>query len=361
MSATQQQLDAIRQSIDELDLELLELISRRARLNQEVARIKAEGGEDTIFYRPEREAQLRRALMDANQGPLPDEEISRLFLEIVSACRTLQNKLRVAYLGPEGTYTEAAVHSHFGHSVERAPCASIDAVFHDVESGASHYGVVPVENSTEGVINQTHDLLMGSSLCISGEVALRIHHYLLSNETSLAGVNKIYSHQQSLAQCRQWLLSNCANVEVEALSSNAQAARQAAGESGCAAIAGKVAGEAYGLGVLASNIEDETDNTTRFLVIGARPAEATGDDKTSLLLAAKNRPGALYGLLKPFSDHDVSLTRIESRPSRMGVWEYVFFVDIEGHRSDDSVAKALVEIENHATLFKVLGSYPRVC
>jgi len=359
MATVEKRLEAIRKSIDELDLHLLELLSRRATLNQDVARIKTEGGEDHIFYRPEREAQLRRALVKANPGPLPDEEISRLFQEIVSACRTLQNSLRVAYLGPRGTFTEAAVHRHFGHSVERAPVDSIEAVFREVDAGASHYGVVPVENSTEGVISNTLDMFVRSNLTISGEVQLRIHHQLLSNEASLDQVTRIYSHQQSLAQCRQWLLANCGSVELEAVSSNAEAARRAAGEAGSAAIAGKAAGETYELAALASNIEDEPDNTTRFLVIGARSAEPTGADKTSLLLAAKNQPGALYALLKPFSDHTVSMTKIESRPSRMAVWEYVFFVDVEGHRADDNVAQALAEIEKHASLFKVLGSYPR--
>jgi chorismate mutase/prephenate dehydratase len=359
MSTVDKRLEATRKSIDSLDLNLLDLLSQRATLNQEVARIKAEGGEDHIFYRPEREAQLRRALVKANKGPLADEEISRLFQEIVSACRALQNSLRVAYLGPRGTFTEAALYRHFGHSVEGAPMESIDAVFRDVDAGSSHYGVVPVENSTEGVISHTLDMFIRSNLTISGEVQLRIHHQLLSKETSLDAVTTIYSHQQSLAQCRQWLLSNCATVALEAVSSNAEAARRVAGEPGTAAIAGKVAGEAYELGTLAANIEDESNNTTRFLVIGARAAEPTDKDKTSLLLAAKNRPGALYALLKPFSDHAVSLTKIESRPSRMAVWEYVFFVDVEGHRDDEKVAKALVEIEEHASLFKVLGSYPR--
>ena len=359
MSSIEEQLEAIRNSIDEVDKRLLELLSERARLNQEVARVKAEGGEQRNFYRPDREASLRRALVDANPGPLPDEEVSRLFLEIVSACRSLQNPLRVAFLGPEGTFTEAAVHSHFGHSVDTVPVGTIGAVFREVDSGASHFGVVPVENSTEGVVNHTLDMFVRSNLAINGEVQLRIHHQLLSNETEVDKVTRIYSHQQSLAQCRRWLLANCANVELQAVNSNAEAARRAAGEAGTAAIAGKVAGEAYDLNTLASNIEDEPDNTTRFLVIGSWAADASGCDKTSLLLAAPNRPGSLYALLKPFSEHGVSMTRIESRPSRMGVWDYVFFVDVEGHRSDPPVANALAQIEQHASLLKVLGSYPR--
>ncbi len=359
MSGSEKQLDDVRRRIDDVDDELLGLLNRRAILNQEVGRIKAQSGGQSAFYRPEREAQLRRSLVDRNPGPLPDEEVSRLFVEIVSACRSVQQPMRVAFLGPEGTFTEAAVHRQFGHSIHAVPVDTIDAVFREVDARSCDYGVVPVENSTEGVVNHTLDMFVRSNLAISGEVQLRIHHQLLSTEGNLEAVTCIYSHQQSLAQCRKWLGANCANVELEGVDSNAEAARRAAREPGTAAIAGKVAGEAYGLATLASNIEDEPDNTTRFLVIGTQTTQPSGADKTSLLLAAGNQPGALYGLLKPLSDHDVSMTRIESRPSRMGVWEYVFFVDVEGHCKDESVALALAEIERNASLFKVLGSYPR--
>jgi len=359
MNQLDAELRAIRERIDAVDRKLLELINERARLALGVADIKARAGDGNHYYRPDREAEVRRALIKANRGPLSNEEISRLFQEIVSACRALEMPMRVGFLGPEGTFTEAAVHRHFGHSVEVVPLDTIDAVFREVAAGGCDYGVVPVENSTEGMVSHTLDMFVSSRLAICGEVELRIRHFLLARTGTLADIRRVYSHQQSFAQCRKWLDAHMPAVERYPVNSNAEAARRACDEPGAGAIAGKVAAEAYGLDVIAPNIEDEPDNTTRFLVVGTRSVAPSGNDKTSLLLSAKNQPGALYRLLEPFARRNISMTRIESRPSRMGVWEYVFFVDIEGHAEEENVAGALEEIERNASLMKVLGSYPR--
>ena len=359
VGSTKDSLKAAREQIDAIDRKLLALINRRASLAQQVKQVKDQAGESD-YYRPDREAAVRGALVDLNEGPLANEEVSRLFQEIMSACRALEQALSVAYLGPHGTFTEAAVHRHFGHSVEARPLDTIDAVFREVESGACGYGVVPVENSTEGVINHTLDSFVQSSLAISGEVELRIHHCLMSRCKSIQEIKRLYSHQQSLAQCRNWIDTNLPGIEMQAVNSNADAARRAAKEADAAAVAGKVAAEAYELDLLETNIEDDPNNTTRFLVIGGHPVAPSGQDKTSLLMAAKNRPGALFGLLEPLSRRNISMTRIESRPSRMQLWEYVFFVDFEGHIADPNIAGALEEMGEHASLLKVLGSYPRV-
>jgi chorismate mutase/prephenate dehydratase len=351
-------LKAVRDRIDALDEQIQTLINERAKCAQEVAALK-NGGDAASFYRPEREAEILRMILARNQGPLSGEEMARLFREIMSACLALEQPLRIAYLGPEGTFTQAAALKHFGHSVQTDSHYSIDEVFREVEAGASQYGVVPVENSTEGVITHTLDMFLNSPLKITGEVQLRIHHNLLSTLEALSAVRRVYSHQQSLAQCRGWLDEHLAGVERVAVSSNAEAARLAAQDKEAAAIASRAAADIYGLRVLVANIEDEPDNTTRFIVIGREQVPPSGKDKTSLLLSATNKPGALHQLLSPFAQHGISMTRIESRPSRRGVWEYVFFVDIEGHAADARVAKALDELRNEAAMLKVLGSYPR--
>jgi chorismate mutase/prephenate dehydratase len=352
-------LSAIRARIDALDEQIQALITERARHAQEVAAAKRAAGETNDFYRPEREAQVLSMVRERNQGPLSDETLTFLFQEIMSACLALQEPLQVAYLGPEGTYTQAAALKHFGHSVKPRPLSAIDEIFREVESGSAHYGVVPVENSTEGVIHHTLDQFLSSPLKICGEVELRIHHCLAGKVDGLERIERVYSHQQSFAQCREWLDSHLPGVERIPVSSNAEAARIAAEEEGAAAVAGETAASIYGLEVMVANIEDEPGNTTRFLVIGNQEVAATGQDKTSLLVSASNRPGALHRLLEPLARHGISMTRIESRPSRRGMWEYVFFVDIEGHASDEEVAQALAELEEEAALFKVLGSYPR--
>ena len=353
------ELDEVRRRIDAIDQELLQLISERARCAQQVAHIKiGTDGSSALFYRPEREVAVLRRIKDRNPGPLDGEEVARLFREIMSACLALERPVQAAFLGPEGTFTQAAAVKHFGHSVVTKAMATIDEIFREVESGACDFGVVPVENSTEGVVSHTLDLFMTSPLRITGEVSLRIHHHLMSTEADWGAIKTIYSHQQSLAQCRGWLDRHLLHAERIPVGSNAEAARLAAETSGAGAVAGLQAAEIYGLKVLAQRIEDDPGNTTRFLVIGKQDARPSGQDKTSLLLSCRNKAGGLHALLLPLAAHGISMTRIESRPSKRGIWEYVFFIDIIGHRQDLPVAVALEHLEKDAALFKVLGSYP---
>jgi chorismate mutase/prephenate dehydratase len=352
-------LEALRALIDDLDVEVQSLINRRARCVLEIADVKRRAGDDSSFYRPDREAMILRRVIDRHEGPLPREEITRLFREIMSACLALEQPMHIAFLGPEGTFTQAAALKHFGHSVTTVPLGAIDEVFREVEAGNCDFGVVPVENSTEGVISHTLDVLLNSSLRICGEIQFRIHHFLLSSATAIEAIRTLVSHEQSLAQCREWITANLPGVEVRTASSNAEAARRVVGDAAAAAIAGGAAAEIYQLNVLARNIEDTPDNTTRFLVLGKIDTRPTGSDKTSLVLTGHNKPGALYQLLEPLKRHGVSMTRIESRPSRRGLWEYVFFVDIEGHVADAPVARAMAELEDQAMFVKWLGSYPK--
>lgn len=352
-------LDNIRQQIDDLDEKLQALISERACLAQKVAEVKQATGDDAVFYRPEREAAVLRKVLERNEGPLAGEDMARLFREIMSACLALEQPLNVAFLGPEGTFTQAAAIKHFGHAVRTVPMTAIDEVFREVESGAVNYGVVPVENSTEGVINHTLDMFLQSSLTICGEVELRVHHHLMGKSKSLEGLMRIYSHQQSLAQCREWLDVHLSGVERVSVSSNAEAAKRVTEEEDVAAIAGEIAAEIYGLKILETNIEDNPDNTTRFLIIGRQATPPSGDDKTSLLISTPNKPGALHQLLQPFADNGISMSRIESRPSRLANWEYVFFIDINGHCQDEKIANCLGTLQSQSAMFKVLGSYPR--
>jgi chorismate mutase/prephenate dehydratase len=350
-------LQTVRSRIDAIDADLLRLISERAECARRVAEIKSADGA-VQFYRPEREAQILRRIQEANPGPLRGEEVARLFREIMSACLALERQVSVAFLGPEGTFTQAAARKHFGHSVQTVPMATIGDIFSEVEAGACDYGVVPVENSTEGVISHTLDLFMTSPLRIVGEVSLRIHHHLMGKTPDLAAIKTLYSHQQSLAQCRGWLDRHLPQAERVPVASNAEAARLAAEQPGTAAIAGEAAAEIYAVPVLAQRIEDEKGNTTRFLVIGDQDPPPSGRDKTSILLACRNEAGGLHALLTPLAAHRISMTRIESRPSRRGIWDYVFFIDICGHRQDTMVASALEHLKREALLFKILGSYP---
>ncbi len=359
MANEQEQLQAIRDRIDSIDRQLLELISQRARCAQEVGHIKQALGDTSNFYRPEREAQVLRKVMDLNPGPLSSEEIGRLFREIMSACLALEQPLRIAFLGPEGTFTQAAALKHFGHSARTVSLRAIDEVFREVESGLADYGVVPVENSTEGVVNHTLDMFLASPLRICGEVQIRIHHHLCGLVDEPKKITRIYSHQQSLAQCREWLDLNLPNVPRVPVASNGEAARIALNEPGSACITGQGAIDIYRLPVLERNIEDQPDNTTRFLIIGTQPIPASGDDRTTILVSSFNRPGSLQALLAPLADHGLTMTRIESRPSRRGMWDYVFFIDFDGHQDEPAVAAALADLQQEASLFKVLGSYPK--
>jgi chorismate mutase/prephenate dehydratase len=357
--SNESKLASIRSRIDSIDEAIMQLINQRADLAVEVAAIKRNAGEDVSFYRPEREAQVLRRLAEMNPGPLHREEITLIFREIISACLALEQQLNIAYLGPAGTFTQTAALKHFGHSVKTTALPAIDQIFREVESGTCQFGVVPIENSIEGVINHTHDMLINSRLKICGEVELRIHQHLMSRAATLENINRIYSHQQSLAQCRIWLDTNLSGVERVSASSNAEAAQLAAAEPDAAAIAGETAADYYELKILKRNIEDESDNTTRFMVIGRQETQPSGRDKTSLIFTTPNRPGALHKMLVCFSDNDVSLTRIESRPSRRSTWDYIFFVDVEGHIRDKQVAAAITQLEKSAAMVKVLGSYPR--
>jgi chorismate mutase/prephenate dehydratase len=353
-------LEDVRNRIDQVDQRLLALLSERANLAHAVGEIKrADGDDDAQFYRPEREAQVLRRIQALNMGPLDDASIAWLFREIMSACLALEQPMRVAYLGPAGTFSQMAALRQFGHAAELVPCLSIDEVFRMVASANVTYGVAPVENSTEGGVTQTQEALLAHDLSICGEVALRIHHQLLSNVASLAAVRRVYGHAQSLGQCRQWLDAHMSQAERVPVSSNGEGARLAALEVDAAAIAPDVAADLYQLSTLATNIEDEAHNTTRFVVLGGQDAGLSGVDKTSLVLSTANKPGALYQLLKPLAERGISLTRIESRPSRSQAWEYVFFIDLDGHRSDAPVADALHELEQQAAWMRVLGSYPK--
>lgn len=352
-------LESLRKKIDEIDTLLIDTISERARCAQQVAEVKQDQGDQT-YYKPEREAQVLRRVMEKNQGPLGNEDMARLFRQIMSACLALEQPVKVAYLGPEGTFTQEAALKHFGDSAVSIPQSAIDEVFREVLSGSCHYGVVPVENSTEGVISHTLDSFMDSSLKICGEVELRIHqHFLVGANTDKNNISRVYSHAQSLAQCRQWLNSNFPAIERVAVSSNAEAAKRVQGEWNSAAIAGDMACELYELEKLHEKIEDNPDNSTRFLIIGREEVPKSGKDRTSLVVSVRNKPGALHDLLEPFQRHNVDMTRLESRPSRSSKWTYVFFIDLEGHIEDQSVANVLDELNSQVFELKVLGSYPR--
>jgi chorismate mutase/prephenate dehydratase len=345
----------LRKDIDALDDELAKLVDRRAGLARRIGELKGGGP----AYRPEREAEILRKVA-ASGGILSPERKTAIFREIISACRGLEEAIRVAYLGPQGTFSEQAVRKHFGRAVEALAEGSVDEAFRRAESGQAQFAVVPVENSTEGAVGRTLDLLLQTPLKICGEVELRVQQNLLSKGKTLKGIKRIYSHSQSLAQTNGWLNKHLPGVPRIAVVSNAEAARRASKEKGAAAVAGEAAAEHYGLHILGRAIEDSPDNTTRFLVLGAIETSPTGSDRTSLVLSAENKPGAVHALLTPLAQHRVSMTRIESRPARSksALWEYLFFIDVEGHEQDEAVAKALAALKQTAPYLKVLGSYP---
>ncbi len=360
------EIAGLRSRIDDVDRRLHDLLNERARLARKVGVSKGKQGRLVDFYRPEREAQVLRMALERNasarsSGALRDEEVVRLFREIMSACLAQEEPLKVGFLGPEGTFSQAAVYKHFGHSARALALSTIDEVFHEVEAGHADFGVVPIENSTEGSVNHTLDRFLTSPLHICGEVEMRIRQNLMGKMRSLREVKRVCSHPQSLAQCRQWLKETLPDVELIAESSNAEAARRARDEKGTAAIAGETAADVYGLTILSADIEDRPDNTTRFLVIGRRTFGSSGNDRTTLLVSTgrTESPGALHRLLEPLAKNRVSLTRIESRPSQRRKWDYVFFMDLEGHRDDPALSRALAALKSRASLFRILGSYPR--
>lgn len=357
----------LRDEIDALDRQLQTLINQRARLAEKVAEVKLKelleaGGsaKDVEFYRPEREAQVLANVMRRNEGPMADEVMAHIFREVISACLALEEPTKVAFFGPEGTYTHQAALKHFGQSAIVSAYPSISAVFSQVENQVARYGVVPVENSTEGMVSHTLDSFAKSNLKICGEVELRIHLQLLINSgADTSQIKQICGHQQALAQCQSWLASHWPNVEQKAVSSNAAAALMASEDPSIAAVASSMAAELYGLNCLAANIEDRSDNTTRFLVVSEKDVLPSGDDKTSVIVGTRNRPGALFKLLEPFDREGVMLTRIDTRPSQTETWAYLFFIEFEGHQQNGKIEAILRELEEHSVMVKVLGSYPK--
>ena len=356
MMNTDDKLKPLREQIDAIDAQILDLLNRRARVAQEVGHVKAET--NAPVFRPEREVQVLRGVAQRNPGPLDSRDVQTIFREIMSSCRALERRVTVAYLGPAGTFTEQAMYQQFGHAVEGISCVSIDEIFRAAEAGTADFGVVPIENSTEGAINRTLDLLLQTTLSISGELSIPVHHSLMTKSGSMDGVTHICAHSQALAQCQVWLNQNYPGIERRAVASNGEAARIAGEDPTAAAIAGEIAGERYGLGVVKAHIQDDPHNRTRFAVIGRLQPNPCGRDQTSLVLAVPNKAGAVYNLLAPLARHGVSMTRFESRPARIGTWEYYFYVDIEGHAQEKKVADALAELQQNAAFFKLLGSYP---
>ena len=357
MSSIDKRLEPLRDQIDQIDKDLLKLLSARANVAIEVGKIKHETG--APIFRPERERQVIEALSQNNAGPLKPQSIAAIWREIMSGCRAIEAVQKVAYLGPSGTFSEEAATKVFGQSVESLPCISIDEVFRSVETGNAEFGVVPIENSSEGAISRTLDLLLESSLNIVGEIAIPIKHHLMTQSGSLDGVELVVAHAQALAQCQEWLNQHVPKLHREAVASNGEGAKQASTNPKIAAIAGEKAQMTYGLQVVASEIQDDAHNRTRFVVIGKSSCEPTGNDQTSLVLSVPNEPGAVYKMLSPLATHEVSMSRLESRPARKGTWEYHFFIDVEGHRTDPKVAKALVELQANSAFYKCLGSYAK--
>ncbi|KLD69737.1 prephenate dehydratase [Xanthomonas pisi] len=349
----------VRAKIDEIDRTIQALIAERANFAHQVGKAKGKLAAAVDYYRPEREAQVLRMVVDRNEGPLSDEVLVHVYREIMSACLAQQEPLKIGYLGPEGTFSQQAVLKHFGRSAVGLPMATIEEVFQEVEAGNADFGVVPVENSGQGTIQVTLDMFLTSNLKICGEVELRVHQYLLSRNGRLEDIERIYAHSQSFAQTAGWLRSHLPKVEKIAVSSNAEGARRARNAEDAAAIGGESAAHVYGLKkVIMKSIEDDDDNTTRFLVIGRQIFPTSGHDRTSVLVFIHDKPGALFDVLSPFARHGISMNRIESRPSHQAKWEYGFFIDLAGHVEDEAMKQALAELEAHSAQIKVLGSYP---
>ena len=355
--AMNERLKQVRDAIDAIDLKLVEQLNERARLVAEVGRIKHDSG--APVFQPEREAEVVRRVVKASHGPLPDSAIEAIYREIMSAGRAIQRPLTVAYLGPQGTFSELAMLKRFGSSVDPQSCASIDEVFRAAESERADFAVVPVENSSEGAVSRSLDLLLATPLFIVAEVSVPVHLHLLTRSASLDGVTRVLAHPQALGQCVAWLNQNVPALERVSVASNAEAARRASLDPEVAAIAGDQAAVRYGLQTVAALIQDDAHNRTRFVVLGRHHSKRSGRDKTSLILSVANRAGAVYEMLAPLARHGVSMTRFESRPARNGAWDYHFFVDVEGHASDTNIAVALQELQQACAFYRCLGSYPR--
>ena len=354
------EIDKLRAQIDAVDARILKLLSERAQHAIKIGHAKQRENKDTCTYRPDREAAHLSELLSENPGPLPNDTLSMLFREIISACRALEKKLTVVFLGPAATYTEQAVFKHFGHAVSLKSCATIEEVFQYISANRAYYGVVPVENSSKGSVSNTLDCFMETDVKIVGEVELRINHCLISKQSRIEDIAKVYGHSQSLAQCRYWLNTHLPDsIQINAESST-QAIRQLERDPDAAAIASAHAAKLYQLNILARDIEDNIQNITRFLILGDRYPQPSGRDKTSVLVSTENRSGTLVGLLQILAEQGISLTRIESRPSRRIKWEYAFFLDMEGHCEEPYIKEGLAKLREEAAFYKLLGSYPCV-
>lgn len=352
-------LAPLREAIDSIDTQLVALLNRRASIAKQVGEVKGTTG--APVFRPEREAEVIRKVVAKSDGPLPAVSLAAVFREIMSACRALERPAAIAYLGPAGTFSEAAMIRQFGTSVNGVPCATLDEVFRAAEAGTVDFAIVPMENSTEGAVSRTLDLLLATPLKIIGEVSIPVHHNLLTLSGQLQGVTRVAAHSQALAQCAGWLNENVPGLDRQGVASNGEAARLAATDPSLAAIAGEAAASRYGLQIAAAHIQDDASNRTRFVVLGFQdttPSKAPGRDKTSLILSVPNKAGAIFQVLSPLAKHGVSMTRLESRPARTGTWAYYFYVDVEGHALDEKVARALEELKAACAFFKNLGSYP---
>lgn len=356
--ANRQDIQRFRKEIDRIDDEILRLLNERSKSVIEIGKLKKESDSNANLHTPGREAEIVTRLMAQNQGPFPNEAIRPVYREIMSASLSLEGPQKVAYFGPAATFTHLACIKKFGASAQYVPVNSIKDVFDEVERGRANFGVVPIENSTEGVVNYTLDMFVDSTLLIYGEVLLEVSHYLLSKTGRLEDITKIYSHPQPIAQCRHWLETNLPQVPVSEVTSTARAAEICATDPTTAAIASELAAQLYGLKIIKARIEDNVHNFTRFLVLSKKAPERTGKDKTSIMISVKDKVGALYDLLRPFASHGLNMTKIESRPSRRKAWEYIFFVDVEGHLDEEPVKKALEEIKGRCLFMKILGSYP---
>jgi chorismate mutase/prephenate dehydratase len=352
-----ERLAELRREIDALDARIVELINRRGGLARAVGEIKQRL--DAPVYRPEREAQIFRRLRELNTGPIGGDGLEAIYREIVSACRELERRPRVGYLGPPGTFSEQALIKHFGSGVEAVACPTIDEVFRAAEAGAADFGVVPVENSSEGAVNRSLDLLLQTPLRICGEVSVPVRHNLLTRSGTMDGVTRICAHAQALAQCLGWLDRHWPGIERVPVVSNGEGARLASLDDRTAAIAGEGAAARYGLQVVSAGIQDDPHNRTRFVVVGRYECGPSGADQTSLILSVPDRAGAVHALIEPLARHGVSMKRFESRPARQGTWEYYFYIDVIGHQADPPVARALAELRHNAAFCKVVGSYPR--